>query len=63
MVVFTQCPFDKVDDNIEFSEMNIVDTDGLNTNFSNRLMELSNILKAGGGAFQINERERQGVDF
>ena len=57
MVVFTQCPFDKVDDNIEFSEMNIVDTDGLNTNFSNRLMELSNILKAGGGAFQINDQD------
>ena len=57
MVVFTQCPFDKVDDNIEFSEMNIVDTDGLNTNFSNRLMELSNILKTGGGVFQINDQD------
>ena len=57
MIVFTQCPFDKVDDSIEFSEMNIVDTDGLNTNFSNRLMELSNILKAGGGAFQINDQD------
>jgi len=57
MVVFTQCPFDKVDDSIEFSEINIIDTDGLNTNFSNRLIELSNTLKAGGGAFQINDQD------
>ena len=57
MVVFTQSPFDRATDNIEFSEINIVDTDGLDTNFSNRLMELSSTLKAGGGAFQINEQD------
>lgn len=57
MVVFTQCSFDNVEDNIEYSDDSIVDTDGLNKNFSNRLVNLSNTLKTGGGSFQINEQD------
>ena len=57
MVIFTQCSFDNVDDNIEYSNENIIDTDGLNKNFSNRIISLSNSLKTGGVSFQINEQD------
>tara|TARA_B100000989_G_scaffold282562_1_gene247722 strand:+ start:582 stop:2426 length:1845 start_codon:yes stop_codon:yes gene_type:complete len=57
MVVFTQCAFDLVDDDIEYSIDNIIDTDGFNSNFINRLINLSKILKTGGGVFQINEND------
>ena len=57
MVIFTQCSFDSVDDDIEYSNENIIDTDGLNKNFSNRMISLSNSLKTGGGSFQINEQD------
>ena len=57
MVVFTQCLFDSVDENIEYSEDNVVDTDGLNKNFSNRLVQLSNNLVTGGGSFQMNDMD------
>ncbi len=56
MVVFTQCAFDVIDD-IEYSNDNIIDTDSFNSNFINRLVGLSKILKAGGGIFQINEKD------
>ena len=55
MVVFTQCLFDSIDENIEYSEDNVVDTDGLNKNFSDRLIQLSNNLISGGGSFQLNK--------
>ncbi len=57
MVVFTQCAFDLVDDDIEYSSDNIIDTDSFNSNFSHRLESLSKILKTGGGAFQINDKD------
>ena len=57
MVIFTQCSFDSVDDDIEYSNENIIDTDGLNKNFSNRMISLSNSLKTGGGSFQIKEQD------
>ena len=56
MVVFTQCAFDVIDD-IEYSNDNIIDTDSFNSNFINRLVGLSKILKTGGGIFQINEKD------
>ena len=56
MVVFTQCAFDVIDD-IEYSNENIIDTDSFNSNFINRLVDLSKILKTGGGIFQINEKD------
>ncbi len=56
MVVFTQCAFDVIDD-IEYSNDNIIDTDSFNSNFVNRLVSLSKMLKTGGGMFQINEKD------
>ena len=56
MVVFTQCAFDVIDD-IEYSNDNIIDTDSFNSNFINRLVSLSKILKTGGGVFQINDKD------
>ena len=57
MVVFTQCAFDLVDDDIEYSNDNIIDTDSFNSNFINRLVNLSKILKTGGGVFEINNND------
>ena len=56
MLIFTQCHFN-ADDNIEYSSENIVVTDGLDKNFNDKILYLANILKTGGGRFQITEQD------
>ena len=57
MVVFTQCPFGSIDDNIEHSKDNLVDADSFDSNFITRIIDLSKLLKSGGGVFEINNQE------
>ena len=58
LVVFSDCPFDLDDDNIEYSKFNIIDTDCLQYSFIDRLISLSNKLVSTGVIFQISE-----IDF
>ena len=58
LVVFSDCPFDLEEDNIEYSKSNIIDTDELQYSFIDKLISLSNKLVSIGGIFQISE-----IDF
>ena len=55
MVLFPDCSVESIIDPIEFSPMNIIDSDNFSMNFEKRLIELSNILLAGGGKLNLSK--------
>ena len=57
LVIFTQCNFDNIDDNIEYSSENIIDSDTLDKDFKSRILKITKNLKEGGGSFKINPQD------
>ena len=55
VVLFPDCSVESIIDPIEFSPMNIIDSDNFSMNFEKRLIELSNILLAGGGKLNLSK--------
>ena len=57
LVVFPDCSLNNISDNIEYSEINIIDTDQLINNFSIKITNLVKNLKPGGDIFTLDKNE------
>ena len=57
LVIFTQCNFDNVKDNIEYSANNIIDADTFDKDFHNRVFNITKNLKEGGGSFNLSSQD------